>query len=388
MEHLMTQLALIGITSLMCQWASWYLKIPSILFLLISGFVLGPMLGMINPDQLFSSLLFPFISMSVAIILFEGALTLNLDEIKGHGRMVTNLVSIGMLVTWGIVLLASYLILNISFAVACLFAAIVVVTGPTVIVPLIRAAKPNSNIANILRWEGILIDPLGALFAVLVYEFVANQQGTMQTFWLYSKTLIIGISLGLLTAAIVSEGLRKHWFPHYLINTAVMVLMLAIYVISNDLQEESGLLTVTVMGIALANKKDLDVSNIIEFKETLSVLLISSLFILLAARIEIEAFLVLGWEIFWVLLVIMLVARPLSVLISSFGNKELTRQELMFIAWVSPRGIVAAAVSALFAIKLEQDGIKGAEMLVPLVFSVIIGTVIVQSITSRWLVKL
>ncbi|MGS0730110.1 sodium:proton antiporter, partial [Shewanella sp. 0m-11] len=189
---------------------------------------------------------------------------------------------------------------------------------------------------------------------------------------------------GVLSGYLVGLVLRNNLLPHYLRNTAVLTLMLAVFVGSNILEEESGLLSVTVMGIWLANMKGVDIADILEFKETLTVLLISALFILLAARLNADALLSLGWEGLALLAVVMLVARPLSIWCCGVGT-SLSSGDKWFLSWVAPRGIVAAAVSSLFAIKLESIGIQGAELIVPLVFLIIIGTVVIQSLTAgKW----
>ncbi len=383
-------LAMIGILSLACQWLAWRIRIPAILPLLMCGLLLGPGLEILDPDALFGELLFPIVSLAVAIILFEGALTLDLREIRGHGVMVRNLVSVGMALTWAIIALAAKLLMGLSWPLASLFGALVVVTGPTVIVPLLRAARPSAKLANILRWEGILIDPVGALLAVLVYEFVVSSQAValQHVAQAFVVTLVIGFFLGWLAARLTERAMLNHWMPYYLRNPAMLCFMLGVYALSNQLQHESGLLTVTVMGMILANRHHLDMESIHEFKETLSVLLISALFILLAARLDLTQIIDLGWSVVALMLVIILVARPLCVWLSALGT-DLNWREKALLSWISPRGIVAAAVSGLFALKLEQHGWAEGEVLVPLVFLVIITTVVLQSLTAgiltRWL---
>ncbi|PMJ47059.1 cation:proton antiporter, partial [Vibrio splendidus] len=380
-----SSLALIGLLSLACQLLGWRLRLPAILPLLIVGLLLGPGLKILNPDAIFGDVLFPLISLGVAIILFEGALTLNFKEIRGHGRMVTHLVSFGMLITWACIVVGAYYFVDFSWPLAALFAALVVVTGPTVIVPMLRSIQPKSSLGSILRWEGIVIDPIGALFAVLVYEYiVSSADPTSHVLSALGLTLAIGLGLGIIGGYLIAKMLKGHWVPHYLRNVAVLTLMLAAFSFSNDLSEESGLLTVTIMGIWLANVKGLDLEDIIEFKETLTVLLISALFILLASRLDSGTFLSIGWGGIGLLAVVMLVARPLSVWISGIGT-DLTSADKWFLSWMAPRGIVAAAVSSLFAIKLqEKQLIEGADLLVPMVFLVIIGTVVIQSLTASW----
>ncbi|ABN61803.1 cation:proton antiporter [Shewanella baltica] len=384
-EQITGMLALIGVLSLFCQWLGWKLRLPAILPLLLCGLTLGPGLGFLNPDAIFGNLLFPIISLGVAVILFEGALTLNFKEIKDHGRMVTHLVTIGTVITWACISTATFYLLDFSWEIALLFGALVVVTGPTVIVPMLRSVRPKSQLASILRWEGIVIDPIGALLAVLVFEYI-TVSGDQTTHVLYALGSMLSLGLGLGAAAgyLTGQILRRNLLPHYLRNTAVLTLMLGIFVGSNLLQEESGLLTVTVMGIWLANMRGVDIAEILEFKETLTVLLISALFILLAARLDSNAMLDLGWGGLGVLAVTMLLARPLSIWVSGVGT-SLSRADKWFLCWIAPRGIVAAAVSSLFAIKLEANNVQGADAIVPLVFLIIIGTVVIQSLTAgRW----
>ena len=381
-EQITAMLGLVGVLSILCQWLGWKLRLPAILPLLVCGLLVGPVFGVLNPDAIFGDLLFPIISLGVAVILFEGALTLNFSEIREHGRMVTHLVTIGTLVTWAVIGSATHYIMGFNWEMAMLFGALVVVTGPTVIVPMLRSIKPKSQLASILRWEGIVIDPIGALLAVLVFEYIAvAAEPTSHV--LHSLVYMLGIGLGLGAAAGYAIGLiiRRGLVPHYLKNTAVLTIMLGVFVGSNLLQEESGLLTVTVMGIWLANMRGVDIADIIEFKETLTVLFISGLFILLAARLDSQALLNLGWQGIALLLIVMFVARPLSVWICGIGT-SLPRADKWFLSWLAPRGIVAAAVSSLFAIKLESQGVQGADQIVPLVFLIIIGTVVAQSLTA------
>ncbi len=377
-------LVAVGLLSIGCQYLAYRVRLPAILPLLIVGILVGPVWGILDADALFGNLLFPVVSLSVAIILFEGSLTLKFRDIAGHGNMVRNLCSIGVIVTWGIAAVAAHYSLNISWQLAFLFGAIVTVTGPTVIVPMLRTVRPKTNLANILRWEGIVIDPIGALLAVLVFEFIVASQGNAisHTFIMFGKTIGIGVVLGLGSGYLLGLSIRKDWIPHYLLNTAVLTIILGVFAASNYVAHESGLLAVTITGMVLANMKNVDVEDILEFKETLSVLLISGLFILLATRLNLQSVIDVGWGAIIILVAIMFVARPLSVIASSIGT-GLKWNELALLSWIAPRGIVAAAVSALFSLKLEEIGYEGAGIIVPMVFLVIIATVVVQSLTSR-----
>ncbi len=368
-----------------CQWLAWRLKLPPILFLLISGILIGPVLGLLNPDRLLGDLLFPFISLSVAVILFEGSLTLRYKEILGKQRVVRNMVSFGLLVTWLITAIATRFALKISWEVSFLFGAVTVVTGPTVIVPMLRTVRPTAAVSNILRWEGIVIDPIGASLAVLVYEFIVSDRGGLalgHTLISFGELVGIGIAIGATGGYVFGLLLRNHWIPEFLHSIVSLALVFITFAVSNLLQAESGLLTVTVMGVWLANMRNVDVDQILNFKESLSILLISLLFIMLAARIDLNSLTGLGWQVFFVFLAIQFLARPLNVVVSALGS-ELSWPERHLLAWVAPRGIVAAAVSALFAIQLEKAGFPDAHILVPLTFFIIIATVLLQSATAR-----
>lgn len=391
-ELQLISLASIGVISLICQWFAWRLRLPAILFLLVAGILLGPYFGFLNPDKLLGDMFFPIVSLAVAVILFEGSLTLKFSELKEHGKMVRNLLMSGVVVTWIIATLACRYVVGISWGVSTLFGAIVVVSGPTVIMPLLRAVRPNGRIRNILKWEGIVVDPIGALLAVLVFEFIISRgsgQGNAieHTLATFGNTLILGTTLGCSSGYILGQALRNRWLPQFLQNAGTLTFMLGCFAFSNFLVHESGLLTVTIMGIWLANMKGVPVDEILEFKESLSVLLISALFILLAARMDLNAITVLGWGPIWVIAILMLVARPIAVWLAAIGT-DLSWQEKTFLGWVAPRGIVAAAVAALFAFKLEENAYLDAGALVPMVFLVIVVTVVIQSITATPLAML
>lgn len=382
-------IAVIGLTGLLCQWLAWWVKLPAILFLLLSGILLGPMLGWLNPDELLGELFFPLISLSVAIILFEGSLTLKFDDIRGLGQVVRRLVSLGVIITWLVMAAACHLLLGLDWPLSLLFGSLVVVTGPTVIVPMLRSVRPNARIANVLRWEGIVIDPIGALLAVLVYESIISFGQDAQfshTLFIFLKTLFVGSLFGCVAGYLLGTALRRQLLPSYLHNFATVALVLLVFAGSNALQHESGLLSVTLMGIWLANMKDINVEDILSFKENLTTLLISGLFILLAARIDLLQLAELGWLAILLLLTIQFVARPLSVAASTLGS-SLNLRERLLIAWIGPRGIVAAAISALFALRLESTGFEQASVLVALTFIIIVGTVLFQSATSRPLAR-
>lgn len=392
-EHAALALAAIGVMSLACQWIAWWVKLPAILFLLLCGILVGPVLGWLAPDELFGELLFPIVSLSVAVILFEGSLTLRFREIRGLGRVVRNMVTVGLLVTWAVTAVAAHFALGWNWELAILFGALTVVTGPTVIIPMLRTVRPKPAVANVLRWEGIVIDPIGALLAVLVFEFIISGRGSgalSHTLVSFAEIIAVGLALGAAGGYLLGTILRRRWLPDYLHNVATLAIVLGVFAVSNEIQDESGLLTVTVMGMWLANMRDVPVDDILDFKESLSVLLVSGLFIILAARIEFAQLHLLGASALVVFLAMQFVARPLKVMVSTWGS-SVKRNERLLLAWIAPRGIVAAAIAAVFALRLQQTdaGSTGqqAELLVPMTFLVIIGTVTLQSATARPLAR-
>ena len=377
----------IGVLGIACQWLAWWARQPAILFLLLCGMIVGPVTGLLKPDDLFGELLFPMVSLSVAVILFEGSLTLKLDEIRGLGSVVRNLITVGVLITWLITAVATHILIGFPYELSFLFGAVVVVTGPTVIMPILRTVRPNAKIANILRWEGIVIDPLGALLAVLVFDFIISSQAenALEIISLvFGRIVLVGATSGALAAFLLGEILRRHLIPEYLRNVLSLTLVFAVYAGADHLAHESGLLAVTVMGMVLANLKDTDIDDILDFKESLSILLISGLFIILAARVEFYQFKEIAWHALGVLAVMMFLARPIAVWVSTFTS-DLKPKEKLLISWIGPRGIVAAAVASLFAIRLEAEGYPEASLLVPLTFFIIIGTVVSQSATAKYI---
>ncbi len=385
MEHTIAALAGIAVCGIACQWLAWRVQLPAILFLLLAGILAGPAFGWLDPDVLFGDLLFPMVSLAVAVILFEGSLTLRLQDIRGLERVVRRLVSTGLVTTWIVVALAARAFMDFSWELSFLFSALVVVTGPTVIVPMLRTVRPNARIAEVLRWEGIVIDPIGALLAVLVYDFiVARGAGAAIGHTILTFGLIVGAGSAIGVGAGYALGwlLRTHLLPDYLRSVASLAVVCAAFATSNLVQAESGLLAVTVMGVWMANMKNVPLEDVLGFKETLSVLLISVLFIVLAARLRFDQLTVLGMGAVGVFAVLQFVARPLKVAVATYGS-SLTWRERALLGWIAPRGIIAAAVSALFAPRLQEIGFDKADLLVPLTFVIIIGTVVLQSATAR-----
>ncbi|WP_428565736.1 MAG: cation:proton antiporter [Solidesulfovibrio sp. DCME] len=383
-EHIPLALAAILALGAACQWVAWRVRLPAILFLLAAGFAVGPVAGWLRPDALLGDLLFPCISLAVAVILFEGSITLRFRDIAGLESVIRNLITLGVAATLGLTALATRYLLGFPWELACLFGAIMVVTGPTVIAPMLRTVRPSKNVGRVLLWEGILIDPIGATLAVLVYQFVLVEglSGELAAgAAVFGRILAVGLVLGGLAGLAFGTVLRRYLLPRYLHNVVTLALVVAVFAASNALAPESGLLAVTVMGIWLANMDIVELEDILAFKESLSLLLLSTLFLLLAARVDLAAFKALGFGALGVFAAIQFLARPISAQLCALGSK-LTAGERHLLAWVAPRGIVAAAISSLFAMRLQAAGYPEASLMVPLAFTVIVGTILLQSFTA------
>ncbi len=369
-----TSIVVLGVAA---QWLAWRFRWPSILLLLVVGLLAGPVTGLLDPDELLGDLLVPIVSLSVALILFEGGLNLDVSELRAGGGVARNLVTVGVAITALIGGLTAWALFDVDASVAALLGAIVVVTGPTVIGPLLRHVRPVGRVSPILRTEGILIDPVGAMLAVIVFEVILEEtvgEAADTILVAIMKTVGLGSLIGLGGALFLVLVFKRFLVPDELHNLLVLGVVLAVSTGADIVQEESGLLAATVMGIALASQRITPVQHIVEFNETVRVLLISGLFVLLAARLDagsVGEVLVPGLGFLAVLVV---VARPAAVAVSTWRS-DLAPRERAFLAWMAPRGIVAAAVSSIFAIRLAEAGAKGADILVPATFIVIIGTI-------------
>jgi NhaP-type Na+/H+ or K+/H+ antiporter len=398
-ETILLDITVVVLLGIGAQWMAWRFQLPSILLLLVVGFLAGPVLGLLNPQALQGDWLFAFVSLSIGIILFEGGLSLRLSELRAVGSAVLNLITIGVLITWGIGAAAAHYILGFNVELAVLIGAILTVTGPTVIVPLLRHVRPKGRVSTIAKWEGITIDPVGAILAVLTLEtllLLNDPQETAAGASAAVEHVVVGLGLEIFVALGVSVAatmllvfiLRRRMVPDFLRNPVTLMVVIVAFVVSNVLQHESGLLTTTLMGIALANQPYVSVQRIVEFKENLQVLLIGSLFVLLSARLEMSALNYIDTDVLVFLGILVVGARPLAVLVSSIGT-ELKWEEKAFLSWLAPRGIVAAAVGSLFAYQLSPVYPDAVDGMVPVIFAVIVGTVAIYGLTAaplaRWL---
>jgi NhaP-type Na+/H+ or K+/H+ antiporter len=374
------------------QWLAWSLEIPSIVFLFLGGLIVGPLTGVLQPDQLFGELLFPIVSALIGIILFEAGLTLDFDDIGEVRGTVLQVILLGGTVTFILSGLLAYTMLGLRADVAFLLGGILVVTGPTVVIPMLHQVRPQGDVGSIARWEGIIIDPLGAILAVIVFEFIlAEVAGGAKgfTFGLmkFGYALTIGTVVGLLAGYVLVFLFDRYWIPDFLHNFSIITFVLVAQAISNHFVHESGLLAVTVMGMYLANQKQVTIRHIMEFKEDLRVLFISALFIILVARLQPSFIYEITTPELLFLGALILLVRPIAIVLSTIGSR-LDWSERAFLSWLAPRGIVAAAVSSLFARELEHLGIAGAGKLDDVTFLVIAGTVVIYGLTLRPLTRL
>ncbi len=377
MNEVLVGLASIVVLGVAAQTVASRLRVPAILLLLGTGILVGPVLGLLHPDRLLGDLLLPLVSLAVALILYEGGLTLRLRELTSTGGVVSRLVTVGAAVTWVGAAAGAYLLLGLDVRLCLLLGAILVVTGPTVIQPMLQHIRPTGRVGSVLKWEGIVIDPIGAMLAVLAFEVVFHRglaEGPVFTLVTIGKTLLIGGGLGLLAAGLLIVVMRYYLVPGHLQNAVSLALAVAAFTASNVFQDESGLLATTLMGVVLANQRLADVRHIVEFKENLTVLLIGTLFILLGARLEWGQLAAIHLDVLVFIAVLIVVVRPVGVLLSTLGS-QLSWRERVFLSALAPRGIVAAAVASVFAIALAEAGYANADVLATVTFAVILGTV-------------
>ncbi len=402
----MLELGGIIILGILAQWVAWKFKIPAILPLILIGLLVGPIAAeflsedgskWIEPIWNGEKGLFPgeslfyFVSLAISVILFEGGLTLRMGEIKNVAPAITKLITIGSIVTFFGAAVAAHYIFYLSWDISFLFSALIIVTGPTVITPILRNIPLKKDVSAVLKWEGILIDPIGALVAVLVFEFISVDAGgeyTKTAFIEFGKIVLFGFTFGFTFAHALNFIMNRKWIPHYLMNVFALAAVLGVFILSDVFAHESGLLAVVVMGMVLGNSKSPYLKELLYFKESLSILLISILFILLAANINFdELLLIFNWNTAVLFAIVVFVLRPIGVFLSTQGS-NLKLNEKLFISWVGPRGIVAAGIASLFGLKLAKDGVPGAEYITPLVFMIVLGTVLLNATTARMFAKL
>jgi len=378
--HAATVVMIILAAGLASQWVAWLLRLPGIVMLIAAGLVLGPVTGWLEletpGDQLTE-----LIGLGVAIILFEGGMDLKLGELKKAGRGVGRLVFLGVPITWVLTAAAAHWIVGLSWPVALVLGAILIVTGPTVIQPILRYARLNDRTASLLKWEGIVNDPIGVLLAVLTFQyFTIDGDGFGETVLALGGAILVAVLLGGGGGWLLGKLYQRGGVPEHLKPPVLMVLVLAVFTLSNQVQHEAGLLSVTLMGMVLGNMRLSGREDLQRFKENLTIVLVSVLFIVITARLEFDQLLLLDWRTGILVATVLLIIRPLSVALATI-RAGMDHSDRLLLGWIAPRGIVAAATAGLFGPAMVSAGYADARMLLPLVFAVIIATVIFHGLT-------
>jgi len=360
-------------------------NISAIVLLLLGGIVLGPEgLGIVRSDQL-GNMLSVIVSLAIGLILFEGGLTLDLQGYRSASGLIRRLLSAGVLVTWMGTAAVIWVMFRFDVFFCLLVASLVIVTGPTVIAPLLKRIKVKSNLHSILHWEGVLIDPVGVFIAILCYEWIGDS-GRNIALAKFLLRFVWGLALGVGGGLIIYQLIKKRVVPDDMINAFALGAATLVFGCAEALFSESGLLAVTVAGFVLGLKKPGELKEIRQFKAEITDLLIGTLFILLSARLDLQQFAAFGWQGALAVMGVMFVVRPLNILVCGWGLGFSWRERL-FLSWVAPRGIVAASMASLFALSLTQQGVEHATFIETFVYSVIVATVLIQGFTAGPLAK-
>lgn len=401
MEHQALTIALVGVLGIGAQWLAWRTGWPAIVLMLAAGFLAGPVLGyfgypILDPEAAFGDLLKPMVGIGVAIILFEGGLSLDFRELRKYGEGVWRLVFLGVPLGWLFGTLASYYVAGLVLPVAILFAGILVVTGPTVVLPLLRQSSVQQRPAALLKWEAIVNDPIGALCAVIAYEYFRATVDGGTAFEVVPEIAIAGIlsgAIGYAAARFVAWSFPRGLVPEYLKVPVLLVVVIGIFVLSNMIEHEAGLVAVTVMGVALANMHVSSLRSIHPFKQNIAVLLVSGIFILLSASLDLtelqyfNPFEVAGLRLYLFLLALLFLVRPATILLSLLGS-SVPWNERLFLAWIAPRGIVLVAISGLFALRLSDLGYGDGSILIGLSFAVVVATIVAHGFSVNFVARL
>ncbi|MGX0879681.1 NhaP-type Na+/H+ or K+/H+ antiporter [Roseovarius sp. MBR-154] len=383
-------IALVGVLGVGAQWVAWRLRLPSIVLMLLAGLLVGPVFGWFIPDRDLGDIYKPLISVAVAIILFEGGLTLEFHRLGDGRNAVRRLVYVGAPLGWLLASVAMGLTMGLPWQVATVFGGVLVVTGPTVIAPMLRQARLRRAPAQLLQWEAIINDPIGVLIAVLALEIVLVFQGGLsagRAAWVLVSGIgfaaLVGVLAGFATARMFQRGLT----PEYMKVPVLFVLVIAVFAMTDALLHESGLLAVTLMGMVLANAKLASHSELHRFKEHAALLLVSGVFILMSASLDFSSLAALNWQAALFVVVVILVVRPAQVLLPLLGTATPWRERLL-VASTGPRGVVMVAVSGLFGDKLVGAGLPEGALLAPLAFVLVLGTVILHGFTLAPIARL
>jgi len=373
------------VLGILAQWVAWRMGFPAIVLLAVSGIILGPTFGVLNPSHDLGAVFHTLVGLGVAVILFEGGFSLRTSEIRGMARGVVRLISLGVLLSWIFGTLAARFILDMAWPLAITLGAILVVTGPTVVGPLLRQAKLQPRPASLFKWEGIINDPLGALLAILSFEY-ALSAGAQAPVWDLSLRLLgalaFAVAIGGGTGWVLGRLFRTGWVPEFLKAPGLLAFVMLVYVLANAMLQEAGLLAATAMGMVMGNMRLADALDLRRFKENIVVFLITLLFVMLTADIDPETLARLDWTSVAFLAAILFAVRPLAIMLATLGSNIRFRERLL-LGWVAPRGVVAAAMAGILGQNLEKAGYADANLLFPLTFVIILATVVLHGFTFR-----
>lgn len=389
MSNLALVIALIGVAGVGAQWLAWRTNLPGIALMLVAGILVGPVFGLVNPAEDFGPLLDPMVSIAVALILFEGGLKLNFRELRRTEGAVYRLVIIGVPVAWALTAFACHYIGGLTWVVSVLFGGILVVTGPTVVLPLIRQITLHPRPRAILKWEAIVNDPVGILLAVVTYEYLRQGGGSTPV---ADAVMGVAASATVATFAGLAGAFAIGWLfprgkvPEYLKAPVLLVAVVAIFVFSNFIKNETGLLAVTVMGIALANMRLRGFHDVEPFKANISILAVSGVFVILSASLNMDVVRQFEWQFLGLIAALIFLIRPASILLS-LAFSPIPWRERLFVGWIAPRGIVAVAISGVFALRLENLGYSDGSALVALSFAIAAGTIVAHGFSARWVAQ-
>lgn len=369
---------------MLCQSLAHHLRVPGIVLLLLAGVLLGPQAaGVVRPDSL-GPYLQMIVAVAVAVILFEGGLNLEIKRLRGEALAIRKLITIGALITAVLATLAAHFIIGWDWRIAVPFGALVVVTGPTVVTPLLRRIRVNHKLHTVLEAEAVLIDPIGAVIAVVALEMVLSHELGAAAWGLLGipTRILFGAAMGIVGGFIMAKLIAvERFIPEGLESVFTLSMLVVLFEITDAILPESGIMAAPIAGMVVGNMPSRPSRELKEFKEQLTVMLVGLLFILLAAHVRLQEVTALGWRGIATVALLMFVIRPLTVAVSTIGS-SLTVRERMFVAWLAPRGIVAAAVASLFAEQLTNEGLPEGVQLRALVFLVIAATVLIQGLSG------
>ena len=363
------------------QWLAWRLRLPAIVLLFAVGLIVGPGLEILRPAVTFGAGLQPMVGLAVAIVVFEGGLALDFRELRAAGEGVFRLTMVALPISFVLASLAAHLVAGMAWGESLLFGAITVVTGPTVVLPLLRNTRLDRRAASFLKWEAIVNDPIGALLAAIVLALMLagnRADGSLAVALVVGLAVSLGLGIG--AALLVRWMILRDQLPETLKTPMLLAMALGVYALSNLLIDGAGLAGATVFGIALANLHIRGIDELTRIKESLVVLIVSVLFVILTASLERGLFVQLSWPILLLTLGMVFVVRPAAIAVATLGS-GLTWQERVLAGWIAPRGIVAAAVAGVASTKLASAGYNDAELVMPAVFALIAATMILHGFT-------